>query len=114
MLLSTSAYSDLTPKVGEKRAPSIPMEHLTQGYEAESIEFNRGLDGRINSIEVLRCTSCTIETFSVTDSTKAYAGEHQIALEDLSAYNGKSGSIAYYPKTKELHHFRFFNLEAAQ
>ena len=114
LLLSPPGYSDTRAKVGDKRKPPLPMKHVTKGYETDSIQLSRGLDGKIVSIETRACNTCELNKYTITPKTKAYVGQHQVTLNDLTKYNGKAGSISFYPSTKELHHFRFFNLEAAQ
>ncbi|KZY44994.1 hypothetical protein A3740_02455 [Oleiphilus sp. HI0068] len=91
-----------------------PLTHITQGYETDSIQLNRGLDGKIKSIEARACASCDLQQYRITETTQAYIGQEKASLDVLTPFNGKSGAISYNIKTKELHHFRFFNLEAGQ
>lgn len=106
MLASASVHSD------EYRR--IPLEHLTQGYETKEIFLNRGLDGKIDGIETKPCPSCSKEFYTVSSQTIFYIGSKVVSLDELTSFNGKSGAISYYPKTKELQHVRFFNFEVAQ
>lgn len=110
-IFSATAYSEYKPKVGEKREPRIPLVEITQGYEADSIQLNRGLDGKIHSAETKACPSCPIDKFQLTPSTKVYIRSKQISIDslDMMELNGKGGAVSYYPETKALHHILFLD-----
>ncbi|WP_197475992.1 MULTISPECIES: hypothetical protein [unclassified Oleiphilus] len=114
LLFSSLAYSDAKNNIGEDRDPPTPLEHVTLGYETESIELNRGLNGKVHSIEARECPTCALNKYKVTAASKAYISSQAVPFDELTKYNGKSGAVSYYPETNELHHLRYFNLEATK
>lgn len=106
MLFSIPTYSQ-----GSER---VPLQHVTDGYETDVIKLSRGMNGKITSITTSRCNSCPIERYKVINKTKVYIGRQEVTFDDITQYNGKSGTVAYYVNTNDLDHLRFFDLEDAQ
>ena len=94
-----------------KAIPPPPIKHVTEGYEAESIQLNLGLDGTLKSIEVQACPSCQIDRLIVDSNTEFHIRHKEVSSDALTKFNGRSGSITYLIGTNILKSIRFFNLE---
>jgi len=111
IMLCTYNIASYALERGDILPPRIPNINITDGYETNSIELELRQDGSIQKVYTKTCSSCSPQAYTTTAETKFYLGSKTIQIQRAVSYNGKSGSIVFYPKTLSVVSVRFFDLE---
>lgn len=110
LLLSLSSTA-LELKQGDTLPPPMKLIIETEGLESSNIFLSLSMSGKPLKAITKACAECSSREFTINSTTIFKHGQSIIPIEAISSFNGKSGTIVFYPDTKIVHSINFFNLE---